>query len=132
MEGRPASREKAKGMSQYISDENGEQDQVASNLGWSLFCEWAETLDPIKFLEVRHLCEQGWEQDLDDLAEQLQEGIETEGVSPDIIDIAEGIIAFIDDGEVDDREIVMITNGIEDAGDEYDHELANRDKSTDA
>ena|SRR5208282_3778901 len=113
-------------MSQYISDENGEQDQVASNLGWSLFCEWAETLDPVKFLEVRHLCEQGWEQDPEDVAEQLQEAVEIEGTTPDIIDTAERIIAFIDDEEAEDRELIMITNGIDDSGDEFDHELANR------
>lgn len=103
-------------MSQYISDEHGNQGQVATNSGWSEFCEWVAKLDAVKFLEVRHLCEQGWEQDLDDLAVEVQEAIDDLEPSADIIDIGESIVGFLDDGE--DRELVMITNGIDDEDDD--------------
>jgi hypothetical protein len=97
-------------MSQIIINEHDEQNQVATNLGWSEFCEWAETLDLNKYFEVQHLVLHGWERDLTELADELEQAIEENPLSDNVSRTAKAIIDFIHKHK---SEIVMITNGVE-------------------
>lgn len=95
-------------MSYDIVNEHGDGDQVATITGWSDFCDWADTLDIDKYPEIKHFCVQGWERDLDELRDQLEEASKVAGVSVDIVSTASGIIDFINNHP---SEIVMIGNG---------------------
>ncbi len=106
-------------MSYEIMTEDQEGTAVATNTGWSDFCEWAETLDLENYFEVRHLAEHGFEKDLKELAEEIDEGLEE--FPPDVKgveDTARGIIAFINENP--DAEMVMVTNGVVNADEDED------------
>jgi hypothetical protein len=116
-------------LSQYIATENeDESDQIASNLGWNEFCDWARTLSLDDYFEVRHLADHAWERDLADLREQLQRAVTESPPVSTVKTVAEGIITFLDVHE--DAEIITVGDGLvdedldtgdgEDDDDEYD------------
>ena len=58
-------------MSIYASFDNENQEQVASNTGWSQFGNWVETLDANLFDQLIVLWEHGWSQEVPTLATEL-------------------------------------------------------------
>jgi hypothetical protein len=97
-------------MSQVITNEHGDQAQVATNMGWSNFCDWAATLDTSQYTEIKHLAQHGWERDLHDLADELEEALQTHPPPESVTHTVQAIIDFI---HKHDSEVAMISNGVE-------------------
>ncbi len=118
-------------MSYEIMTEDKEATSVATNTGWSDFCEWGESLDLENYFEVHHLVEHGWEKDLKELAEEIDEGLEE--FPPDVKgveDTARGIITFINENT--EAEMVMVTNGVVNADDDESDDDEDSDIDDDA
>jgi hypothetical protein len=58
-------------MSLYAQFDDGTQEFLSSNRGWSEFGEWADGLDTDEYPQVVHLREYGWCQQLAGLKYQL-------------------------------------------------------------
>ncbi len=109
-------------MSIYTSIGGEEPSFLSSNLGWSEFCDWADSLPPAA-VEVVHLAEHGWSQNIDALAEQLRAA--GNATSPEA-DVAATIRSLLDaiDARAPESESVVITDGLsaDDEGDDTDDE----------
>ncbi len=94
-------------MSQYAQfDENGRQVQIASNSGWSDFCNWSDT---IKSEALKQLVEEGFTENLDRLAQEL-EFFKGSKRSKDVADIAGGILDAVKSNL--GAGCIMVTNGV--------------------
>lgn len=97
-------------MSIYAQFDNDEQRQFASNQGWSDLIAWSETLDETRFPEIVHLCDNGYEQQLDALEQQLTEAVQLSPPSEDVAATVESLIdALAVRGSAD---ALFITNGM--------------------
>lgn len=77
-------------MSTYAQfDANGDQRQIASNLGWSEFGDWCEEMDHEKYPKLVQLWEHGQSNDVEELANELHTAIEQEQISSDVKGSAE-------------------------------------------
>lgn len=94
---------------QAILDDD-ESIQVASNEGWYRFTDWVGTLDSAAYPELAHLAQYGWEQDLGDLAEQIEEALEASPPDDDVAGVARGLLEFLDAHE--DAEALVVTQGV--------------------
>lgn len=97
-------------MSIYAEFDNGEQRQIASNQGWSDLVAWSESLDESQFPEIVHLCDNGYEQQLESLERQLGDALAAHRPADDIAATIEGVLdalAMRGGGEV-----LFITNGM--------------------
>ena len=104
-------------MSQYLTDENGEGNQVASNLGWSEFCEWAETTPAHDYPWLHHLINFGFANEAADLAEEIDDAVDDHPPdSADVESVAEAMAEAL--SGMEDAEIVIVSNGVEVAEDE--------------
>lgn len=95
-------------MSIYAQFDDGEQKHLASNLGWSEFCQWAESLDSEQFPEVLHLSQHGWEQELESLIQQLEQSPEPE--SENVGSTRESLIAILSGRGTAD--VLLVTDGM--------------------
>jgi len=95
-------------LSYEITNEHGEGDQVASNLGWNEFSDWALSLPVSDYPEIHHLVQYGWERDLSDLQAQIRKAVKETKPKKDIASVAIGIVKHLVKHK---SEIVMITNG---------------------
>jgi len=73
-------------------DENGNQYQISSNLGWSEFGEWVESLTAMPAL--KSLYEHGVSEDIPAVTQDLSEAIESE--SPENEDVLSTAELFLD------------------------------------
>lgn len=97
-------------MSQYIHDENDNQEQIASNSGYGDFGRWVDTLDTALYRRVVHLREYGWSQSPKEVGEQLARALSNNEPTPDVRDIALTIVDFCKtNGE---SEIVLVSDGM--------------------
>ena len=77
-------------MSRYAQfDEDGNQYQIASNLGWSEFGKWVESLDSEKYPALFELWEYGSTQDIQGLTDQLEDALKTTPPSSNVAGSAE-------------------------------------------
>lgn len=77
-------------MSTYAQfDSDGDQRQIASNLGWSEFGDWCEGLDHKEFPLIVQLWEHGQSNDVDGVTKELHKAIEGEKPSEDVKGSAE-------------------------------------------
>jgi hypothetical protein len=97
-------------MSQYAINEDGEGAQVASNLGWSEFCEWVERLRLDDYPSLHHLVKFGRDNDIDDLAEDIRRALEARPPRADVRSVATGLIRIL--GSMTGADIIIITNGM--------------------
>lgn len=97
-------------MSQSISTENEEMVQIASNQGWSDFCDWVQELSIDKYPSLHHLVAFGYDNDADDLANELDLALDEEDAEEDIVSTIEGMIDFLE--QHDDAEIIIVGNGV--------------------
>lgn len=108
-------------MSQYVSTEAGEMEQVASNLGWSEFCDWVGTLDIDTYPHLHALVTFGFDQDIEALGDELDAAVEASPPSEDVADIAEELADFLEGKG--DAGIVVVSSGMtEDDGEEEDED----------
>jgi hypothetical protein len=101
-------RQVKRSMAQYISTEDMEMDQVATNQGWADFCDWARSAKNAP--ELEHLASKGWANDFLALQEQIEEALEYDPPDEDVIDVAREIVRFakIHDG----AEMIAVSNGM--------------------
>jgi hypothetical protein len=97
-------------MSIYATfDDDLDDDEIASNDGWSQFLDWVDGLDLQTYGEVVHLAEHGWCQDLPTLETQLAQALAQSPPEPETRTVAEGLLALVKArGE---KEILLITDG---------------------
>jgi hypothetical protein len=97
-------------MSQYVLNQDEEGIQVASNLGWSDFCDWARDLPAEDYPSLHHLVEYGYDNDPEDLHDDIEDALENSPPDADVASTAEGLIGFLDSQL--DAEIIIISNGM--------------------
>ena len=97
-------------MSQYVTDENHQGVQVASNLGWSNFCDWVDSTDMEDYPWLHHLAQFGFANEATDLADEIEEAAEENPPDEDTEDVAAGLVEFC--RSVPDAEIILVNNGI--------------------
>lgn len=102
-------------MSQYLTTEDQELTQVASNLGWSDFCDWAKSNDGEEFAELVAFVEDGDAYDLANLANEIRSAMSANPPESSVRDTIKGILSFL--AANDGAEMVMVTNGVT-AGDD--------------
>lgn len=83
-------------MSRYAQfDEDGNQYQIASNLGWSQFGDWVDTLDASRYPALVQLWEHGNTGDLEALRNQLDAALSESPPRQDVIDSAELLLTAL-------------------------------------
>lgn len=97
-------------MSQYVTDENHEGVQVASNLGWHDFCDWALRFDAAEFPWLTHLAREGYANEATDLADEIERAADQDPPDEDTEDVAAGLVEWL--RTVPDAEIILVNNGI--------------------
>lgn len=93
-------------MSIYLTNDGGDPEFLASNLGWSEFGEWTDKLDHHKYGEVVTLWEHGWSQEVADLMKELKAASTKEKTDADTLAVVTSLIELADGAEV-----VTITDG---------------------
>lgn len=108
-------------MSQYVSTEEEELVQVASNLGWSEFCEWVDGTEVDDYPGLHHLRKFGYDNDPDELLADLEHAIEQADPPGDVESVAYGLVDFLHEHQ--DAEIILVGGGMtSDEPDEDDEE----------
>lgn len=64
-------------MPMYLDTSNGDQYQVATNMGWSQVGDWVETLNTDQYSELAHLWHYGWAEPASDVLSQLESANES-------------------------------------------------------
>jgi len=107
-------------MSQYLSTTEREMVQIASNMGWSEFCDWVDTTEIDDYPWMHNLVLHGFANDAESLADEIETAIEDASPSKDVASVAEGIVEFARGHE--DAEIIIVSNGmtIGNGGDDED------------
>jgi hypothetical protein len=98
-------------MSIYASfDEKGATTQIATNLGWTQFGNWADSLKETEFPLVRKMWLDAECLDLPGLRKELDQALKKGVVDADAVDVAHAIIYAIDAaGKAD---FLLVTNGM--------------------
>jgi hypothetical protein len=90
-------------------DKDGACIQIASNVGWSEFGDWCETLTG--FQRLRKLFDEGNTEDIEGVRAELEELLEKQPPpNPDVESVAHQIIHAID--AAGPAEILLVTAGI--------------------
>lgn len=96
-------------MSTYAQfDSDGDQRQIASNLGWSEFGDWCENLDHEEYPSLVQLWEHGQSNDIATLTKELQKAIDDESPNADVKGSAELLLDALNANK--DASAVYITN----------------------
>ena len=120
-------------MSMYAQfDENGAQEQIATNTGWSRFGDWAEGLDVGTYPAVVQLWEHGHSTTLPDVKDQLAGALDaTPPADQDTRDVAQGLLDAV--GQNLAAEILLITNGVRtDDGQEDESQIEDEEDEIEA
>lgn len=92
-------------------DENGPQEQVGTNTGWSQFGDWADGLDAGTYPAVVQLWEHGHSTSLPDLERQLAVALDAHPPEDDdTCAVAKSLLDAV--GQNPDAEIVLMTQGL--------------------
>lgn len=95
-------------MSTYAQfDDDGNQYQIASNLGWSEAGDWIEKLDHDQYPNLYQLWEHGISQDVKSLAAEIEEAIKEREPSSDIMGTLDLLLAGLHANE--SAEFVLTT-----------------------
>lgn len=96
-------------MSYYAELDNADKTggDVATMQGWSVFCQWIESLD-LDLPQLRQLASFGWSQNLDGLEADLKSAID-DGADADNADVANGLLAML--AAKADAEVICVTDG---------------------
>lgn len=95
-------------MSTYAQfNEDGNQYQIASNLGWSEFGDWVEELDEEKYAPLVSLFEHGVSQDIPALTTALTDALENEKPGEDVAGTADLLLDALHANQ--DAEFVLTT-----------------------
>jgi hypothetical protein len=99
-------------MSIYANFENGTQQQLASNTGWSQFGEWVDARDAQHSIQLVQLWEHGISEELPALQSQLQDAIKrAPSDNEDVMSVADGLLDFVKArGRAD---VLIISNGVQ-------------------
>ena len=97
-------------MSIYLEIDAEEPEQIASNKGWGDVCRWVETL-PANCVNLYHLCEHGYEENVKAVREQIKLGREIADPSMSLASILDNLEALLDKS-AKDATIICITNGM--------------------
>lgn len=91
-------------------DKDGPCPQIASNVGWSEFGDWVETLDG--YTRINALWSDGFIEDIPGLRAELEHVLDSAPpTNKDVLSVADGIIHCID--AAGPAEIMMITSGVQ-------------------
>lgn len=83
-------------MSRYAQfDEDGNQYQISSNLGWSEFGDWVETLDAETYPNLREFWEGGTTQAIPEITAQLEHVLEESPPSKNVNGTAELLLSAL-------------------------------------
>jgi len=98
-------------MSLYIQfDEDGNQYQVASNLGWSEFGDWVDGLDAEKYPQLVQLWEHGVSEDVPAITAEITTALaDDDPDDPNIKDVAESVLHALNANPT--AETVLTTGG---------------------
>jgi hypothetical protein len=97
-------------MSLYAQFDDGTQEFLSSNRGWSEFGEWADGLEAGKFPQVVHLREHGWCQRLGDLGAQLRAALKDERPEDDNVTATASALVTILSNQTG-GEVLTVTDG---------------------
>mgnify|MGYP003648726163 FL=1 len=96
-------------MSRYAQfDEDGNQYQIASNLGWSEFGTWVESLDAKKYPALIELWNAGSTEDIVGLTNQLESALQDSAPSANVESSADLLLSGLQENQ--DSGIVLVTN----------------------
>lgn len=88
----------------------GDQEQIASNMGWGDFLRWAETLDAAKYPALVTLADEGITEEPGRVRVELEEALATHPPNEDTRDVASQLIAAL--LAAGTEEPLLVTNGI--------------------
>lgn len=83
-------------MSVYLNIDGEDGEQLASNKGWSDFCEWVEGLDVDAFPELSILRDHGWTQEIPAMLAELDKAVAESPPSDEVPGLAATIKALRD------------------------------------
>ncbi len=89
-------------------DEDGSQEQIASNRGWSEFGDWVETLNATDFPGLAALWEHGFASDVPALTSEVAKAVKSAPPSKDVKTIAKFLLSAL--RENSGAGCVLITN----------------------
>jgi len=89
-------------------DEDGSQEQIASNLGWSEFGAWVETLNATEFSALFALWEHGYAGDVRALTSEVAKAVKSSPPSKDVKTIAKFLLSALRENA--EAGCVLITN----------------------
>lgn len=95
------------------SHDKGFLGDVATSSGWAAFTTWANTLDEDLYQEIHHLAENGWEQEIDDLRDQLGAALEDDDEprpSPGVARTARSLLALVN--KIADDDALVVSDGV--------------------
>lgn len=84
-------------MSRYAEFQNGAQEQVASNLGWTQFGRWLDSLPPGAIPALKRLYDSGQSSELSEIARQLENALRSVPPSDDVQHSAELLLQALRD-----------------------------------
>lgn len=97
-------------MSIYAQFDDGEQRHLASNTGWGDIVEWSESLDPAEYPDLIHLCDHGYEQQLDALEQQIHAAV---AANPPPDDVRKTLSGLLDTLAVrGGADVLFVTDGM--------------------
>ena len=87
-------------MSIYITRDETEPHFLASNLGWSQVGKFIDTMDAGECPELIHLWEQGWNEDLQPLRDELSGLLQNGEMDHDVRDVINDLLDGIESADV--------------------------------
>lgn len=89
---------------------------VATNSGWSDFCDWTDALDLAIYPELIHLVDFGWVDNLPMLQKQIEDGIREIRPGASAMEVATGLLKEL--RKAKKAEYIIISDGTSDAADD--------------
>lgn len=85
-------------------DEDDEAEEIATNRGWSGFCDWACALDAEKYAVLIQLCKEGLSNDIPTLIGELKDALKKPSPDEDVAaigsELLESLLANKTAGEI--------------------------------
>lgn len=110
-------------MTMTLTLDGGNESDLASNIGWSRFVDWARLLNPNEFPDLIHLAEYGICQDVPKLQEQLASALEkAKPVRGNVVHTINNLKSLLENRE--SAGCVMVSNGLSDQPDDEESDIA--------
>jgi len=84
-------------------DDSEETTQLATTYGWGDLKRWVSSLPAGQFLDLRHLCRYGWDQDLEQVRSQLLTARLQHRPSSDVLSTVTNLLEMLSDLKGKDR-----------------------------